>query len=537
MTRYFEVVRRCGAARLGKLELEEKIKTPYIITSDSLSKGKFVMPPEDVHILKAAKLLDNDSRKLISTITKIRDKIPPDTALYTPALARPENLALLIYLGVDLVDDIIPTIQSYQGIYLTREEEIELNELKDLLCPCKVCSSHSIDEMKDDESFELLLAHNLAIFKTECEVIRHRIENGCMREYFEYKCRLKPYLTEALRLLDHEYNYLERRIPIVRRRELIVSSIESLNRVEVRRFIDRVKTRYKPHAGVLLLLPCSKRKPYSRSKTHRQIIDMLKGKRSRLHEVILTSPLAIVPRELELIYPAAHYDTPVTGRWFEEELNLIRESLTSLLERGDYHDMIVHVGGDLIEVCREVGEEFEIELHTTVEEGRELSHISLDNLRSKVAELVTPDIPQVITKRDIVSDTLDYQFGTGAGELFLEGDIEIKGRIGSCSVFDRRNNVALGRMIPDYGFMALTVEGAGRLLDLGTYQVEIDDFIPRGSVLAPGVIAADSQIRPRDEVLICGEKVFGCGKAVMSGWEMEEANRGVAVEVRGVRVD
>jgi archaeosine synthase len=535
VTRYVEVVRRCGAARIGKLELEDQITTPYIISSDSLVREEIVIPPEDIHILKLAKLLDNDSRKLTSTITKIRDDIPPDRALYTPALARPENLALLIYLGVDLVDDIIPTIRSYQGVYLTQDgEEIAIKELKEVLCSCKVCSSRSVDEISEDESFRLLLSHNLCVFETELAVIRHQILGGKLREYMEYTCRLKPYLTEALRLLDSEYRFLERRTSTARRTALIASSIESLDRVEVKRFIERIKTRYKPHSGVLLVLPCSKRKPYSRSKTHSLIIDAIRERRSRLHEVILTSPLALVPRELERVYPAAHYDTPVTGRWFDEELGMIKKALKSLLERGSYREMIVHVSGDLIEVCREVGEESDVNLHITVEDDRVLSNESLKNLRSSVFELVSSDMPHVLNKRDIVSDTLDYQFGMGAGELFLKGEIEIKGRIGSCSVFDRENKVVLGRMIQDYGFLALTVEGARRLLDLGTYQVEIDNFVPRGSVLAPGVIRADNQIRPGDEVLICGEHVFGCGKAFMAGWEMEEAKRGLAVEVRGV---
>ena len=69
---------------------------------------------------------------------------------------------------------------------------------------------------------------------------------------------------------------------------------------------------------------------------------------------------------------------------------------------------------------------------------------------------------------------------------------------------------------------------AGKLL------VKIGDFLPKGSLLAPGVVDADEQIRPGDEVIVVGEKAFGVGRARMSGWEMKASRRGVAVEMRHV---
>jgi archaeosine synthase len=84
------------------------------------------------------------------------------------------------------------------------------------------------------------------------------------------------------------------------------------------------------------------------------------------------------------------------------------------------------------------------------------------------------------------------------------------------------------------GSLALSLHGARRLQPLGKYIVTIGDFLPKGSLLAPGVIDADSQIRPGDEVIITGEKAFGAGRAKMSGWEMVRSNRGVAVELRQI---
>ena len=94
----------------------------------------------------------------------------------------------------------------------------------------------------------------------------------------------------------------------------------------------------------------------------------------------------------------------------------------------------------------------------------------------------------------------------------------------------------LATLIPQYGTLALTLEGGVRLRDHPYYRVKIGDFVPHSSILAPGVQDADPHIRPSDEVIVEGEKVFGVGRALMSGWEMKESARGIAVELRHVKL-
>jgi Queuine tRNA-ribosyltransferases, contain PUA domain len=65
--------------------------------------------------------------------------------------------------------------------------------------------------------------------------------------------------------------------------------------------------------------------------------------------------------------------------------------------------------------------------------------------------------------------------------------------------------------------------------------VKIDDFVPRGSILAPGVLQADPRIRPNDEVIVLGERALCVGRALMSGNEMIKSSRGVAVDLRHVK--
>ena len=83
--------------------------------------------------------------------------------------------------------------------------------------------------------------------------------------------------------------------------------------------------------------------------------------------------------------------------------------------------------------------------------------------------------------------------------------------------------------------LALSIEGAELILKSRKYIVEIDDFIPCGSILAPGVLQADPQIRPNDEVIVLGERALCVGRALMSGNEMVKSGRGIAVDLRHVK--
>ena len=91
-------------------------------------------------------------------------------------------------------------------------------------------------------------------------------------------------------------------------------------------------------------------------------------------------------------------------------------------------------------------------------------------------------------------------------------------------------------MVPQYGTLSFTLAGARRWVesDAPAKRVEIDPFVPHGSVLAPGVVDADDDIRVGDEVVIEGPKAFAVGRAEMSGPEMVDSTRGVASEVRHV---
>ena len=57
---------------------------------------------------------------------------------------------------------------------------------------------------------------------------------------------------------------------------------------------------------------------------------------------MITSPLGLVPRDLEEVWPASHYDIPVTGDWSLDEFVRSENMVKALLSRHNYHTVINH---------------------------------------------------------------------------------------------------------------------------------------------------------------------------------------------------
>ncbi|MDR2855542.1 MAG: hypothetical protein LBV40_05250 [Methanomicrobiales archaeon] len=119
-----------------------------------------------------------------------------------------------------------------------------------------------------------------------------------------------------------------------------------------------------------------------------------------------------------------------------------------------------------------------------------------------------------------------YQFG----QELLEQGIEVKGRYPEQIVVKNRRQLF---SIDPSGMLRPTFDG-WQLIETG-YRVYIDDFVPQGDILAPGVVDADPNIREGDEVLVVGKRAWATGKAAMSADEMKRSKRGIAVRVRKVR--
>ena len=142
----------------------------------------------------------------------------------------------------------------------------------------------------------------------------------------------------------------------------------------------------------------------------------------------------------------------------------------------------------------------------------------------------------------------DYQFGKGMGEKLFSDKVSFTiskktGRIREI----RQEGKLIATLNPTSGLLNLTIEGAERLAagnEVKSGWVKIQDevasFIENGGdVFAKHVIDADEEIRPMEEVIILNSRneVIAVGRALLSGIEMHEFTRGVAVKVRRGRLE
>ena len=582
MTDYFEVLSRDGAARIGELRLSDPVTTPALAddhvedagslwseerevpegddsvltvlphrafpagTADEVKESFRVDYPDvdypsaavvasdaardvgtDAYVLSDAQGFVGHAAAFKDALIRAKESLPADTALYLSGVATSLNVATLVYAGVDLVDAKLAKVKGLEGMYLTSENEYFLEDLDELPCSCPACQTPREEFTRRD-----CAEHNAHALRTELAVVRRRIRDGRLRDYIEGQARHDQWLTAAFRELDQQYGYLEERTPVIRDSELAAATSDSIRRVEIQRFAERVTNRYTNRfKNPLVLVPCSAKKPYSESQSHSQYHDAIQF---RAHTVSMTSPIGVVPQELELTYPAQHYDSVVTGRWSEDEKQFVAEVLKRYLQRNEYPRVIAHVPEHgYRDICERVERELGMEFEYTVSEHPTTTE-SIGNL------MATLDGELKFTKREREYNTIkalaDYQFGDGAGDaLWQDSEIQTTSRYPKLQIRNQEGE-QLAAMVPQYGVLSFTLKGARHWVesDAPTKRVEIDSFAPHGSVLAPGVVDADADIRVGDEVVVEGPKAFAVGRAEMSGPEMAESTRGVAAEVRHV---
>jgi archaeosine synthase len=578
MTDYFEVHARDGAARLGELRLADPVTTPAVAdgvlrdagslwvadreipegddniitvlphrgfpsgTPDEVQESFAVEHPDvdypsaavvspdtaadhgaDAYVLSGAPGFEGHADGLKDAIIETREAIPGDTALSLSGVATPANVPLLVYAGADLVDTDRAVVRGTQGRYLTTDGDRHLDDLDELPCACPACQQPVAEFTRED-----CADHNVNALRAELATVRERIRQGRLRDYLEGQSRFEPWLTAGLREFDQEWTYVEEHAPVIRDSLLAATTEDALRRVEIQRFADRVTSRYRNRfdAVPLLLTPCSARKPYSESQSHEQFQE---AARYRAHLVSMTSPIGVVPQELELTYPAQHYDTAVTGRWSATEIEFVASVLERYLDRHDYPRIIAHVPSEgYREVVERATEGRDVPVTYTVED-HPTTDASLANLAGSLEGARTIQLRE--KERNTVRAVADYQFGEGAGDD-LFASFSLQGRYPKLTAMDGDDQLAA--LVPRYGMLALGLAGGRRWLesDVPTRRVEIDDFVPHGNVLAPGVLDAADEIRVGDEVVVEGPSAFAVGRAAMPGPEMAESTRGVAVDVR-----
>jgi archaeosine synthase len=467
--------------------------------------------------LEGAFELRRNARLLVESIVRLREAIGPSKLIYLPGIMDPSNLAILVYLGVDLFDSSFLIYSSQLGRLCLPEGSLPADQASWL---------HPGDTRESITKFNLESAWK------ELQLVKLMMKQGRLREFVELRANANPWAVAVLRILDLEfYDYQEKYTPVIGQR-IFCNSKESLYRPDVWRHRRRILERYKPPSNkrVLLLLPCSAKKPYSFSRTHRifeNIITSIENWRV-VHQVIVTSPLGLVPRELELFYPAAHYDVPVTGHWDMEERSMVVEMIMSLATH-DYVAIVCHLGEGMDFISENIDC-----LDTSI--GSPTSKESLENLREELMRICN-GLPNVSKDEDRLCEMKSiarFQFGEG-GELLLDG-CEVRGKYPYLKIMEGDKQVAI--LTPERGMLSLTLRGAEKILPIRRNWVEIEDFVLKGNLFVAGIRDADKSLRIGDEAVVLRDgSLKAVGIASMCGEEMVRCKRGEAVKVRHLAPD
>ncbi len=285
---------------------------------------------------------------------------------------------------------------------------------------------------------------------------------------------------------------------------------------------------------ILLLLPCSARKPYSSSRTHMRIADGLgdiRRWRDRVHRVVITSPLGAVPMELEELYPAAYYDLPVTGSWYPEEIDRTRRIVRSIVEKGPYREIIsFHKEG-----MEFFGEELEgdtlydlpfTDVHSMSEDPMQALKEKLASLLEAPGNASIPSNCELAEQLRLIEFTLGIDLSGMGGLRYFRSRRGKEIRKGKTSLIDLR----LGGPVPTSNasemiWKRLSGEKRGK-------RVLIDEFVPRGTIFNQGVVRAEGGIHPGDIVFISSEGGYkGMGRALVPETIMNTQIKGPSVKV------
>jgi len=504
---------------------------------DLENKEFFFKFNSNILAVKYANQIFSQTKKFTKIIIENRKKTFYDSLLYIPSIAEPSNLSILAYMGIDFFDSTKAIINARKKTMFFCSGNIKVDDIIENPCTCQICSK--LKKKPKEMTFEEILNHNYNILYSELKNVRNHIRNKNLRFLVEKRITSNTNLTSILRILDKDYyDYLEEKTPVASNKTILTTTFESMNRPEIKRFQKRVIDRYKKpkNTKILLMLPCSAKKPYSLSKSHSLFKKALFSSTKNpyvIHDIIITSPLGIVPRELELAYPAKNYDIPVTGTWYEDEKYMIKTLLNKYLQKNKYEVLISHLPEGLNDFIKD---DVKIDYFTCIKNPT--SEESINNLSEVLKNL--SEKYKKIRKSDRIKEDIkelaSYQFGRDISKKLLE-KTNIKGRYPNLRIM--KKNVQLGALVKEKGFISLTLDGGNILFKEKKNFVEIfDDFDLKGSVFAPGIKNADENIRIGDEVIVIRKnKLVGVGSSLMNGREMKNLNYGESVNIRHIKKD
>ena len=447
-------------------------------------------------ILTDAPQLANQKGLLSEALFILRTRFP-SSLIWTPGIGGPDNCAILTWMGVDLFDLARSRHASSLGVILSENGPREVEE--------------SIDE---DSS----MSSQIIAWKNSLAATRSAIRQGNLRELVEKQAISSPRSVERLRIHDARMSNLDGSISGLSRvkgqfHELRCHSYSSRDDPLIQDWRQRVSLDHTPpehQSKVLVLLPCSATKPYRLSASHKRFSRSITS--NAVHEVIVTAPLGLVPRELEDIWPAGNYDIPVTGDWDSDELIVIRKMISEYTSRNNYLRIINHSG---IEITSESLEIIDTRKGLTAGSPEALENLN-QIIEQSVEEFNLINVKESKHRLGKLRALSRFQHGT---DKWLDGT-GIQGRPPIFTI--RKDGTQLALWNPRLGRFSFTKACLPLLEESGEFPEAhlMPGFDWRGDLFSSNVIDFKGSIRIGDEILVYQDSLLiGSARAEAAGWE------------------
>jgi len=457
------------------------------ISWQSLNHDEELLNPSlnpHVVVLTDALQLANRPGKLVQAIHVIKRRFP-GALLWAPGIGGPDNCAVLSWFGIDLFDTTRSKQAESHGAVLTWNGPRYLSANEPII-----------------DHWQHALAET-----------RSAIENNSLRELAQSQSLSSPRLVEHMRnfdkMMNKESGFLSQVVP--ESTSLRIHSVESHDDPIIVDWVDFITNEYQSPSGlddILVLLPCSARKPYSFSRSHKSFHRAMNH--NAAHEVMVTSPLGLVPRDLEEVWPAGHYDIPVTGDWTQDEIIRVTKMIDSLVARNNYRVIINHSG-------------MEYDCEVPVIDTRMGESATSNSALKRLGEAVQENMR--VKRRSGETMNLD-KFRSVArfhylNDSWLEG-VQVRGRFPRWKVL--KDDVQIAMWAPERGGFSLSKASIPMLDSLNSLKrVHLKSDIKwKGDINLAILESYDNSIRAGEDLLVMqGSQCLGSARATAPGWEWE----------------
>jgi 7-cyano-7-deazaguanine tRNA-ribosyltransferase len=285
---------------------------------------------------------------LVDMIMTAKMNLPLDRPLHLFGAGHPFMLALAVALGCDLFDSAAYAIYARQNRYMTENGTYRLNELDYFPCACPRCARVTPKqtlELPQKEREVFLAEHNLYVCSAELKRIKQAIRDGRLWEHLELRAHAHPALLQAVKKLGKYEEYIEKHDPATKKSGLFFFNSTSLMRPEVVHYRKNFKARYTPpkRAKILLLMPQTRAKPFSKSQEYKQFAKLLKNepkeKLDKIHVCFYAAPFGLIPIELDETYPLSQHETaqPLD----KETITYVASQIAAYINRTNYKTIIL----------------------------------------------------------------------------------------------------------------------------------------------------------------------------------------------------